>query len=133
MLSNVIQSVPALREQSRLLSADDVENSLRRVMTYIRGEAGCEYIQVANLNVANADKEQVTRWFESLAIPCCTINVYWVAQREGVEMPLDRFVAHFDDLWFPSSHDVFVEDHEHRFLFILDHEEHFSFWSRCKS
>ncbi|SRR5579884_1351018 len=132
MLATVIESVASLREKSRLLSAEELESGLGHVMPCVRGQAGCEFIQVAELEVADSDKEQVIRWFRSLTLPNGVVNVYWVAQREGIQTPLDVFVSNYDDLWFPSSHDVVVEDQERRFLLILDHEEHFSFWKRCE-
>ena len=130
MLSDVFRSVPSLQEHGRLLSNDEVENGLRTILPTSRGQGSCGYHRVAEFDATASDREEVIRWFQSLDTPASTVNVYWIEQREGIRLPLNLFVSYFDDLWFPSSHDVVVEDQESRYLFFLDHEEQFSFWQR---
>lgn len=48
-------------------------------------------------------------------------EAFWPWSREGVELSVESLVAHLDDLWYPSSDDLWLGGAT--WMVLIDHEE----------
>lgn len=77
-------------------------------------------------SLADDDLEEMRAWLRSLPVPADEpVIVLWPDMRSGIFTTFGGFVNAFDDLWFPSSDDVWIMSARSRLLMELDHEEVF--------
>jgi hypothetical protein len=69
-----------------------------------------------------ADPDEVRSWLNWLPIEGDVV-VTWPSNGEAMKVPYEIFVEFYDDLWYPSSDDVWITDEVLSFLLELDHEE----------
>ena len=51
------------------------------------------------------------------------VCVLWPLEAFAVEIAVDDFAAHFEELWYPASDDVWLLSLHHRRFLTLNHEE----------
>ena len=76
------------------------------------------------------DPIEAKSWFYSLDLAERDVTVYWIASREGMQIGLNDFIQHYDDLWYPSSDDVWVTNEKQEWLLELNHEEVFALYRK---
>jgi hypothetical protein len=59
-------------------------------------------------------------WMQASQAP---FSVLWLGESAGVVIEGERFIAHYDDLWYPGSDDVWVLSPGSGTLIMLSHEE----------
>ena len=76
----------------------------------------------ADVSDLDADdiRDYLTQWGSSLGSP---VVIAWRWDKEGAVIELAEFIAHFDDLWYPSSDDLVIIGTDGREFMFLWHEE----------
>jgi hypothetical protein len=67
-----------------------------------------------------ATGERLKRCADRLGDRVCAL---WPFEAFAVEIALDDFADHFDELWYPASDDVWLLSLHHRRFLTLNHEE----------
>jgi hypothetical protein len=80
-------------------------------------QAGAEWIYGDD---AEATRGRLRGFAEHLGERVCAV---WAFEAFAVEIALDDFADHFDELWFPASDDVWLLSLHHRRFVTLNHEE----------
>lgn len=84
-------------------------------------------------DVSNWDADDTKAWLRPLgSLEVAPVVVLWPALRSGISARFDEFVDAYDDLWFPSSDDVWVFPPSEDWLLELDHEEIFRYFKVVK-
>ena len=61
-------------------------------------------------------------------LPESQVKVYWDATRDGILITYKLFIKYYDDLWYPSSDDVWIFDDGLEWLLEISHEEEIAFY-----
>ncbi|MFZ5892411.1 MAG: hypothetical protein ACOY0T_15230 [Myxococcota bacterium] len=74
--------------------------------------------------IQDHEPHEVRQWLRELPIAAAAkVFILWPALRSGISASYVGFVEAYDDLWFPSSDDVWVQPPSGDWLLELDHEE----------
>jgi hypothetical protein len=81
-----------------------------------------------SFDIADAEPEEVRRLLFSLPINTRSqVLVLWPSYHEGIRIPYGLFVDHYDDLWYPSSDDIWIL-HDADSMIDISHEEEVTFF-----
>ena len=114
-----VMRVEALRPVARVLDDPEVALGVRQFRDVhdrgtLLGEADIENWE------ADRVRELLLDWGLREAGRCAVI---WLAEVAGVELPGDLVARYYDDLWFPSSDDVWIRLGQSDIFIDLSHEE----------
>lgn len=81
-------------------------------------------------DISDETPAQVRQYLSGLGIAEWE-NVYlvWVANQIGVQMAFGDFVQYYDDIWYPSSDDIWISSENLSWFLNFDHEEIITFVS----
>ena len=80
------------------------------------------------IDIAQAEPEEVRGILRSLEVPPDKmVACIWFSGLDGITLCYADFVAHYDDLWYPSSDDVLVMDRTYSWFLVIDHGEAITF------
>ncbi|HYO54672.1 hypothetical protein [Archangium sp.] len=97
----------------------------------VHGRSEERYIQQARRDVRDDAPSGVREWLTGLPIgPAEPIIVLWSDSRSGIRATYGGVVAAYDELWYPSSDDVWIRATSGDWLLELCHEEVFRFFKR---
>ena len=74
-------------------------------------------------DISDSSAEQVRRLLLSYQAPDSSVVLVWPADRFGVVILYSDFVAHYDDLWYPSRDDLWVTNYSFGWVIEISHEE----------
>lgn len=83
---------------------------------------------VATLKASDVDADDVKEWLGSLRPQSGDVNLYWLATRTGIRIPLGLFIHHYEDLWYPGDEDIWLTDDTEQWLIELEQQKIFSLW-----
>ncbi|MBN2293716.1 MAG: hypothetical protein JXM70_14915 [Pirellulales bacterium] len=86
------------------------------------------FAKMAEKDCCDADPDEIRAWLSSLPFNGL-VNVIWIGEGEGVVIDYDCFVKFYDDLWFPSSDEVWLSTLDMKLVLQIDHEEQFELFS----
>lgn len=105
------------------LSKTAAVNNISAVRQRLRAAAR----DVAALDTSEMGRDGVSKWLLSLSIdPRTTVVLLWPSDRVGAHIRYDEFAKNYDELWFPSTDDVWLLDPASDWILELDHEELFT-------
>jgi hypothetical protein len=73
--------------------------------------------------IASLSQTAVADKMKSLGVRDEIAYVCWCSFGEGIAIQWNLFLAHFDDLWFPSSDDVVISSATRSWVLEITHEE----------
>jgi hypothetical protein len=80
------------------------------------------------MNIEYAEPDEVKEFLSSLEITNDeAVRLIWRADEAGISIIFRDFVQYYDDLWYPSSDDVWVVEESLSWLLEFDHEEFIAF------
>ena len=84
---------------------------------------------VDEVDIAHLDSSSVKQLLQTWE---SHVGSSWVAvwpwNREAIEVAARDFIQHYDDLWYPSSDDVWITNDRTDWLIELNHEEMARLW-----
>jgi hypothetical protein len=131
MLEHRLRSAHIPESQCRLLPKEFVVETIERLDSRLPERGGVEYVRRAVRDVSDDDRQAVVDWVQALDLPAMDwVNVFWIADREGVSMSLNNFIQHYDDLWYPAADDVWICPSSGEWVLEFSHEEEVSLYVR---
>ena len=121
IINERISSLALPRSDCAALNKKQLDELLSAVKPVIGNPFGGVVMQ--NFSVADLQPEGVIAKLKSLDIAEKDVLVCWPAFAEGFRMRWSVFLAHLDDLWYPSSDDVIVISSKGLWALELTHEE----------
>ncbi|MFI5490689.1 hypothetical protein [Micromonospora echinaurantiaca] len=74
--------------------------------------------------------DEIRAWLTALPVDAANeVITLWPSDRFAAKLRFGQFVAHLDDLWWPSRDDVIVVDQRGAMpkVLVIDHEERLTF------
>ena len=113
-----------LRYDEIAIEADSVKEATKSILAQ-----KVELVKEAALVASSHEPETVRRWLGELPIKEEVVYIYFVSDKQGIRLSFNLFIKHYDDLWFPSSDDVWITNKSLSWLLELDHEEVFTYYA----
>ncbi len=80
------------------------------------------------MNIEYAEPDEVKEFLFSLEVPNDeAVWLIWLVDGAGISILFRDVVQYYDDLWYPSSDDVWVVEESLSWLLEFDHEEFITF------
>lgn len=122
----ILKRIAAISVYS-LLDDSKLEDAITHVRAkfYAGGSQESSLQGVAKrVDISDMDPEQVMTVIGILDVPGDEpVLVLWPSYQTGISTLYSEFVKHYDELWYPSSDDVWITDQYYTWLIIFDHEE----------
>lgn len=88
------------------------------------------FSKLKEYDASDEDPTAIKTWLHSLVKNNVEVLVIWLNFNIGVGIDYHLFVENYDELWYPSSDDIWIVSSELTpWVIELDHEEIFSFQS----
>jgi hypothetical protein len=124
-----LNKIPQLYGLYDFLTKDCVTTELQIIRSEIMGSKS-KY-QRKSISISENNPDDVREYLLGLPIgKDIKINLFWVSINAGISLSFYNFVINYDELWYPSSDDVWLTDKDHSFLLCIDHEENISYYSQ---
>ncbi len=131
MLEYRLTSAKISESHYRLLARDFVVDAIERIGLRMPERGSDVYVRRAARNVLDDEREAVLEWLDALNLGAGEwVNVFWIADREGISVSLSSFVEHYDDLWHPGADDVWISPLSEEWVLEFSHEEEVTLYSR---
>jgi hypothetical protein len=78
---------------------------------------------IQEINIADLDQLEIQTFLQTLPFGNERTLVIWVFESFGIQLPFNLFCKYFDELWFPSSDDIWICDTQHLYRVEISHEE----------
>jgi hypothetical protein len=133
MLEHRLRSAHISEGQYSVLPKEFVAETIERLGLRLPERGGVEYARLTGRDVSDDDRQAVIDWLQSLNLPTADlVNVFWLADREGIRVNLNRFLEHYDDFWFPARDDVWICPVSSQWILEFSHEEEVSLYTRSQ-
>jgi hypothetical protein len=125
-----LASATALRDKLEPLSPEYAATQQEAIENaFLAGRSPVQTIK--RIDASDSDPERVRQFLRSLGISAMDrVLVLWRSQHVCVRIDFSTLCEHYDDLWYPSSDDVWVTDASRSWLLEIDHEEQITFRRR---
>ena len=129
-----LESVPVLLSKFTFLDTELVQKMHTDIHLYFlekgKLKSGLQALSKKE-DIYEADSNKVKQFLLSLNIPQDKIvRVIWCSTKTGISILFRDFVEYYDDIWYPSSDDVWVTEESLSWLLDFDHEEIVTFTIR---
>jgi hypothetical protein len=103
------------------------QRAMINLLDSIRHKQKSNYFRkLVEYDASDKDPDEVRDWLYGLPKSSTMVSVIWLSVNIGVRIDYHLFVQHYDDLWYPSSDDIWIVNDN--ILIELNHEEIFSFY-----
>lgn len=130
-----LESIVASQLQYTLLDPEQVEEVGHDILARFYSESEQDPLSGSRrrqIDISDMQPDEAKRSLLSLSIaPSEHVWVIWCSTVSGISVAFGEFVDHYDDLWYPSSDDVWVVDVSLLWLLELNHEEFLVFSARA--
>jgi hypothetical protein len=90
-----------------------------------------EFEFVHEIDISLFGKSEIQSFLQTLPFKNESIIALWFFESFGVQMPRDIFYKYFDELWYPSSDDIWVFDLQEEYYLEISHEEKIILYKKC--
>jgi hypothetical protein len=118
-----IASLPSVEASATILDVEEVTAFINGV-DMIRSTGRL----VEQNDISHTDRDAVQSLLSSWLAQSERCTVVWPWDRVGCELDSNEFIAHYDDLWYPSSDDMWIGWKGSELLIQLNHEEVAELW-----
>ncbi len=126
-----LESVSVLQERYTLLESKQVKAINRGIRSHFLEKGNLKsslQSRSTRLDICDAHPDEVRRILLSFGIPLDErVLVVWCSIETGISIVFREFVQYYDDLWYPSSDDVWVTQGSLPWLIEFHHEEIITF------
>lgn len=124
MIEERLNNIDNLKEKYIILERTEVI----RDIDFLRNIIKSKTILQSENDFSDSTREEIIEWFYKLSIADNLVKIYWHSISEGISTEFETFVGNFDEIWYPSSDDVWITGNTKSWLIQIDHEEKFSFF-----
>jgi hypothetical protein len=82
---------------------------------------------IQEINISDLDQHEIQTFLQSLPFGSEKTFIIWVFESFGIQLPFKLFCEYFDELWFPSSDDIWICDTQYLYYLEISHEEKITF------
>lgn len=117
-----IDSFPFFYE-SIALKSEDVKN-IYDVVSHVQSTSS----PINAVDISFMERDSIVFLLQSFDANNSDVYILWCSNNVGIKIPYHFFCKFYDDLWYPSSDDVWVYDTQNKFCLEISHEEIVMFW-----
>jgi hypothetical protein len=123
-----LESVLELQTKYEFLKTAQVQEIYNEINSRFRSKKGKLKPHLHPLsdrvNIEEMDPSEVRQFLLSLKVAHDEIVwLIWCSDETGISITFRDFVQYYDDLWYPSSDDIWVTEKSLSWLLEFDHEE----------
>jgi hypothetical protein len=106
------------------ISHEDISSCIEKIKKDFENNK-IETIQ--EINISDLDQYEIQTFLQSLPLGSDEVFIIWVFESFGIQLPFNLFCKYFDELWFPSSDDIWICDTQCLYYLEISHEEKITF------